>query len=133
MRLLPSFAEVPYVSYDGGANMAPRSDFTARFCLLLVLASVLVFRAQAQQLAAEGRKIVRQVAPVYPALAKNTHTSGAVKLKVKVDRNGTPKSIESVGGNPVLVKAAQESVDKWKWAQAPGETVERVELRFQPD
>jgi TonB family protein len=66
-------------------------------------------------------------------LAKNTRTSGAVKLNITVDRNGAPRAIEVVGGNPVLVKAAQESVTKWKWAPASGETTERIELRFQPD
>lgn len=96
----------------------------------LLLLSVLVFAADTQ---GETRKIVRQVAPIYPVLAKTTHTSGAVKLNVMVDRNGTPKTIEVVGGNPVLVKAAQESVNKWKWAPASADTTERVELRFQPD
>jgi TonB family protein len=114
--------------------MATRSHFIASlFCLVLLLASVRISRGQVQQQPTDGRKIVRQVSPVYPALAKNTHTTGAVKLKITVDRNGAPKSIEVVGGNPVLVKAAQESVEKWKWTSAATETIERVELRFQPD
>jgi len=114
--------------------MAARSHVTASlFCLVLLLASVRISPGQAQQQPTEGRKIVRQVRPVYPALARNTHTTGAVKLEITVDSNGTPKSIEVVGGNPVLVKAAQESVEKWKWTSAATETVERVELRFQPD
>ncbi len=99
-------------------------------CFWLLLVSLLVFAADTR---GETRKIVHQVAPIYPALAKTTRTSGAVKLKVTVDRNGTPKTIEVVGGNPVLVKAAQESVNKWKWAPAAVDTDERVELRFQPD
>jgi outer membrane biosynthesis protein TonB len=111
--------------------MSPRSDWIASlFCVWLLLISVLVFAADTQR---ETRKIVHQVAPLYPALAKNTHTFGAVKLNVTVDRNGTPKIIEVVGGNPLLVKAAQESVNKWQWAPAAMDTNERVVLRFQPD
>ena len=82
--------------------------------------------------AASTRKIVRQVAPAYPELARNTRTFGTVKLQVTVDRSGVPRSMEVIGGNPVLVRAAEESVDKWKWAPASAETTERVELRFEP-
>ena len=111
--------------------MLPRSDVIVRLlCFWFLLLSVLVFAADTR---GETRKIVHQVAPFYPVLAKSTRTSGAVKLNVTVDRNGTPKAIEVVGGNPVLVKAAQESVNKWKWAPAAMDTNERVELRFQPD
>ena len=92
-----------------------------------------MFAAQVQQQSTGSRKIVHQVPPMYPSLAKNTHTSGAVKLSVTVDRNGLPSGVQVIGGNPVLVKAAQESVNKWKWAPASAETTERVELRFQPN
>lgn len=110
--------------------MTPRSRLS---CALVLFASLPLFAAQVQQQSSATRKIVHQVAPIYPILAKNTHTSGAVKLNITVDRNGTPKAIEVVGGNPVLVKAAQESVNKWKWAPASADTTEHVELRFQPD
>jgi hypothetical protein len=38
--------------------------------------------------------------------------------------------IEPVGGNPVLLKAAQEAVGNWKYAPAPDETQALIELRF---
>lgn len=111
---------------------AYRGFKSAALLALLLLSAVSPSRAQTQPEPSGTRKIVRQVPARYPDLAKNTHTYGAVKLLVIVERNGSPKSIEVIGGNPVLVKAAQESVDKWKWAPAPSETIERVELRFQP-
>jgi outer membrane biosynthesis protein TonB len=101
--------------------------------LFLLLVCLPVFAAEVTQPPTGARKIVHQVAPSYPLLAKKTHTFGAVKLNVAVDPNGAPKAIEVVGGNPVLVKAAQESVNRWKWAPASTETTERIELRFQPD
>jgi TonB family protein len=114
--------------------MLPRSGCFARLSsVLLLFASLPVFAAQVQQQPTGTRKIVRQVAPIYPALAKNTRTSGAVKLNITVDRNGVPKAIDVVGGNPVLVKAAQECVNKWKWAPVTAETIEHIELRFQPN
>lgn len=111
-------------------KLSPRSAYLLALILIFLFAG---FSAAQVQESLPARKIVRQLAPVYPALARNTHTYGAVKLKVTVDRNGAPKSINVVGGNPVLVKAAEESVGKWKWVTASSETVEHVELRFQPN
>jgi hypothetical protein len=37
-----------------------------------------------------------------------------------------------MGGSPVLVKAAVDAIEKWKWAPAPQETKELIELTFQP-
>lgn len=114
--------------------MSPCSLWSRKlFCWFLLLVSVSASAVEAQQPATGNRKILRQVTPAYPALAKSTHTYGAVKLNVTVDRNGVPKSIEVIGGNPVLIKAAQDSVNRWKWAPASTDTTERVELQFQPD
>jgi len=57
---------------------------------------------------------------------------GLVKLRVTVAPEGSVKASEVVGGNPVLAKAAQDAVARWKWAAAPRETREIVELRFHP-
>jgi len=38
-----------------------------------------------------------------------------------------------VGGSPILLKAAQDAVEKWRWAPAPHESTEQVELHFQPE
>jgi len=65
---------------------------------------------------------VQQVAPVYPDLAKRMQISGVVKLRAAIAPNGSVKWIEPVGGNPVLLKAAQEAVANWKYAPAPDET-----------
>jgi hypothetical protein len=37
-----------------------------------------------------------------------------------------------IGGNPVLVLAAADAVSKWKFEVTQGETVEIVQLTFQP-
>lgn len=113
--------------------MSPRRRSVGLSCALVLFASFPLLAAQVDQQSTGTRKIVHQVSAIYPSLAKNTHTSGAVKLNITVDRSGTPKAIEVLGGNPVLVKAAQESVSKWKWAPASADSTERVELRFQPD
>jgi outer membrane biosynthesis protein TonB len=48
-----------------------------------------------------------------------------------VGTDGDVKTVEPVGGSPVLLKAAEDAVSKWKFA--PGsESRETVELHFNP-
>jgi TonB family protein len=76
------------------------------------------------------RKVLDKVTPQYPDLARALHLAGTVKLAVIVAPNGSVKSVRPIGGNPVLLKAAQDAIGKWKWAPAPQESEELVDLRF---
>jgi TonB family protein len=104
---------------------------------LILLFFVLTFfgpagTAQGQQSSTEAvRRIVRQTAPSYPELAKKMNLGGTVKVVAVVAADGTVKSVEPVGGSPVLIKAAQDAVAKWKFAPG-GESKEIVELHFTP-
>ncbi len=79
------------------------------------------------------RKILDRVTPRYPELARPLNLAGTVKLAVTVAPNGSVKSVRAVGGNPVLLKAAQDAISRWKWAPAPQESQEVVEFRFHPN
>ena len=81
---------------------------------------------------ATPRKIMSKVLPVYPELARHMGLEGAVRLEVVVAPNGGVKSMHVLGGSPVLVRAAQDATQKWKWAPAPQESKELVELTFHP-
>jgi TonB family protein len=76
------------------------------------------------------RKVLDKVTPQYPELARTLGLAGTVKLAVTVAPSGSVKSVRPIGGNPVLLKAAQDAVHKWKWAPAPQESQELVDLRF---
>jgi TonB family protein len=86
----------------------------------------------AQQADSE-RKVTTRIAPTYPNLAKAMNLQGNVKLHITVAPNGTPKVVDAIGGNPVLVKAAQDAVYKWRWTPSPLVTEEVVELKFHPN
>jgi TonB family protein len=79
-----------------------------------------------------ARKVVRMVTPVYPELARRLQMSGVVKLRATVAPNGSVKSTEVMGGHPVLIRAAQDAVTNWKFAPAPDETRELIEVDFKP-
>jgi TonB family protein len=105
----------------------------SRFILLLfVLVTVAATSSSAQDsdTSQVERKVLSKAIPVYPDLARRTHISGVVKLRATIAPNGTVRSIEPVGGNPVLIKAAQDAVTKWRYVSAPEETRETIELRF---
>jgi len=104
---------------------------------VLILACILALSfhpAQAQNTTVSSgsdRKVAARVAPAYPELAKKMHIHGVVRIEAIVRPNGSVKSTRVLGGNPVLVEAAQDAVGKWKFEPAQGETTEVVQLAFE--
>ena len=86
----------------------------------------------AQEESSAKRKVVSQVVPTYPELANKMQITGTVKVEALVAPNGKVKSTQVVGGSPVLVKAAVDAVEKWRWVPASQETKELIELNFHP-
>ena len=66
-------------------------------------------------------------------MARTMNLKGNVKVEAVVAPNGAVKSVEIRGGHPVLAKSAENAVSKWKWASAPKETRELVEIKFNPE
>jgi len=103
--------------------------------LILLLSALTgsVALAQNQQPSAEGlRRIVRKAQPTYPEIAKRMNLSGTVRVIAVVATDGEVRSVEPLGGSPVLLKAAEDAVTKWKFAAGP-ESKEIVELHFNPN
>jgi outer membrane biosynthesis protein TonB len=92
------------------------------------------FGSPVQQPHSEGtRKVIVEIRPVYPPLARKTNLSGIVRLRVTVSPAGYSVRTEQLGSSPLLVKAATDAVSRAKWAPTAGETQEIVEIKFQPD
>jgi TonB family protein len=103
--------------------------------LVVLLGLVMVSHAEsagAQSANESSRKIVNKVAPAYPAMARGMNLAGTVKLEAVVLANGSVKSIQVKGGNPVLVQAAQHAVREWKWVKSDHDSTESLEFRFTP-
>jgi TonB family protein len=106
-----------------------------RRALAFVLLSVVVLLSPSLAPAQDQpdvRKIVSKVVPTYPELANKMQIRGMVKVEVVVAPSGKVRFTQVVGGSPLLVKAAIDAVEKWKWAPAPKETKELIELNFHP-
>ena len=112
----------------------PTAAIVALSLAMLSLATIVLSPslAFAQEQASVKRKIVNRVVPTYPELASKMRITGTVKVEALVATNGQVKATQVVGGSPVLVKAAVDAIEKWKWGPAPQETKELIELNFHP-
>ena len=102
------------------------------FVSVVCLATSLAYAQNASTEAEPGRKVTSRIAPAYPELARKMRLQGIVKVEAVVRPNGAVKSTRVLGGHPVLVNAATDAVNKWKFEPGPNETTEVIELTFVP-
>ena len=62
----------------------------------------------------EGQ-LVNRVEPVYPQIAKISGIQGQVKLHAIIGRDGRIQSLSAVSGHPLLVRAALDAVEQWRY------------------
>jgi TonB family protein len=105
---------------------------TAVFLALLSISFLVPAGFGQQEQSESNRKILNRVTPQYPAMARTLNLRGSVKAEAVVQPNGMVKAVEVKGGHPVLVRAAQDAIYKWKWAPASHETREPIEVKFDP-
>jgi len=82
--------------------------------------------------AQENRKLISNPAPVYPAMAKDFHITGVVKVQVVIATDGHIRLVQVIGGHPLLVDAVKETLKSWKYAPAINESTAALEFNFHP-
>jgi TonB family protein len=88
--------------------------------------------AHSQSSSPETRRVVRKALPQYPEIAKRMNLVGTVRILATVAPDGSVKSVQPMGGSPVLILSASDAVSKWKFAPAGAESKELIELHFDP-
>jgi len=83
----------------------------------------------------QSLRIVDQIKPSYPELAKLSRTEGTVALNVLIGKDGKVSKVEILSGPPLLTRAAQEAVKQWKYKPtivngAPVEVITEVTVQF---
>jgi protein TonB len=73
-------------------------------------------------------KLVKQVIPIYPQLAKNARIYGVVHLVGIIGKDGTIRNLQLISGHPMLAKAALDAVAQWVYQPTllSGEAVEVI-------
>jgi protein TonB len=59
--------------------------------------------------------ILQKVMPVYPPIAKATHTAGAVTLQAIISKTGTIENLRVIGGPAMLQQASVDAVKQWRY------------------
>jgi TonB family protein len=128
---------VTFATYSIGRRLTKMTTLPKRpsFLAALMALGLIILHpplSAAQEQPESKRKITSQVSPSYPELASKMQIHGTVRVEAVVLPNGKVKSTQVVGGSPVLVKAAVDAIEKWRWQPAPQETKELIELNFHP-
>ena len=83
----------------------------------------------------QAAKLIHQVRPAYPALAKQARIQGTVRLQAVIARDGSIQNLVLASGHPLLVPSAMEAVRQWRYSPTTlnGETVEvltQIDVNF---
>jgi len=94
----------------------------SRILTLLTLAGIGVLLISPLAVAAERvppntalAALVAKVTPEIPALARQLKLSGVVEMDVTINEEGSVESVNVLRGNPILSKAAEDTMKKWKF------------------
>jgi protein TonB len=59
--------------------------------------------------------VIHRAEPAYPALARTARIQGAVELQAVIGKEGRIERLQVLRGHPMLVKAAVEAVQQWRY------------------
>jgi protein TonB len=63
----------------------------------------------------QAPKLMQEVQPNYPPLAKQARIQGDVVIESVIDAQGHVTQMKVVSGSPLLVEAAEQALEKWKY------------------
>ena len=63
----------------------------------------------------ESARLIYQPRPEYPPLAKMARIQGVVRLDAVISKDGTIQDLKVISGHPLLVRAAMEAVQRWRY------------------
>jgi protein TonB len=83
----------------------------------------------------QSAKLVNQVAPQYPPLARQARIQGTVRLEAVINKEGRIEELKVVSGHPMLVQAALAAVQQWEYQPtmlngAPVEVITTIDVNF---
>jgi TonB family protein len=80
-------------------------------------------------------KLVSQVRPAYPPLAKQARISGVVRLTALIGKEGNVINMAVISGHPLLIPSALEAVQKWVYQTTllngdPVEVITQIDVNY---
>jgi len=71
-------------------------------------------RLRVSQGVVSGLKI-KEVKPVYPAIAKTARVQGNVVLQAEISKEGVIENLRVISGPPLLIQSALDAVKQWRY------------------
>jgi len=83
----------------------------------------------------QAAKLIRQVKPIYPQLARAVRISGTVRLVAIIGKGGSIENLQVSGGHPMLIPAAVEAVKQWLYQPTllngePVDVITQIDVNF---
>jgi protein TonB len=83
----------------------------------------------------QAAKLIAQVTPVYPTLAKQARVTGTVRLTAIIGRDGAIRNLQVMSGHPLLTPVALEAVKQWRYQPTllngePVEVITQIDVNF---
>jgi protein TonB len=83
----------------------------------------------------QAAKLIAQVNPVYPPLARQARVAGTVRLTAIIGRDGAIRNLQVMSGHPLLTSAALEAVKQWRYQptllnEEPVEVITQIDVNF---
>jgi protein TonB len=83
----------------------------------------------------QAAKLITQVNPVYPALARQARVAGTVRLTAIIGRDGAIRNLQVMSGHPLLTSVALEAVKQWRYQPTllndePVEVITQIDVNF---
>jgi TonB family protein len=91
------------------------------FCVVVaifILAKSARANAQISASVSDGdarEHLLKQIDPVYPAIAKAAQVQGQVVLQLEIDQSGQVAKVKALSGPPMLLEAAMDAVKQWRY------------------
>jgi periplasmic protein TonB len=63
----------------------------------------------------QAAKMLRQIQPMYPQIAKTAHVQGTVILHAIISKDGTVQELQYISGPALLMRSAMDAVRQWKY------------------
>jgi protein TonB len=63
----------------------------------------------------QSARLIHQVTPVYPVLARQARISGVVRLEAVIAEDGTIRELRVLSGHPLLAPNARDAVRQWRY------------------
>lgn len=83
----------------------------------------------------QAAKLLRQVKPAYPPLARTARMQGTVKMQAIIAIDGSIRNLQLISGPPLLIQAALDAVKLWRYEPTllngePVEVITSIEVNF---